>query len=379
MNELVLFVDDEQSVLDGIQRTLRNRVQSLAATSGSEGLRLLREKGPFALVISDMRMPVMSGAQFLAQVRALAPDTVRMILSGQSDLLSTIAAVNEGHIYRFLCKPCAAEQLIAAVEEGLKQYRLICAEKVLLEQTLSGSIRMLVEILGMVRPAASSRAVRLQRYVTELAALLGLTNRWEWGVAALTSQIGSVGLPREILAKAEAAQVLSDEEQRLHESHPEIAGRLLGSIPRLDDVAAIVTGQRGDASFTGKTEPLTAWDVRSAGMLLLRTCIEFDRLVTSGMSRAEAVERLEISRRDYPAAIFGALRRLSATDKSLVAREVRLKDLAPGMILDQDLKTPKGTLLVRMGQEVTRSLMIRLAGIAECGGLAEPFRVRVAV
>jgi CheY-like chemotaxis protein len=379
MSEQVLFVDDEQSVLDGIQRALRNRVQMHTATSGAEGLRLIREQGPFALVISDMRMPQMNGAQFLAQVRELEPDTVRMILSGQADLQSTIAAVNEGHIFRFLSKPCPAERLIPAVEDGLKQHRLICAEKVLLEQTLSSSIKMLIEILGMVRPSASSRAVRLQRYVTELAAALGLGNRWEWGVAALTSQLGCVGLPPEILAKAEAGQALSDEEQRLYESHPEIAGKLLAGISRLDDVAAIVISQLQAVSFAGKTEKLSDWDVRSAGQLLLRTCLEFDRLVTAGMTRAEAVGRLEISRRDYPAALFGGLRKLSAGDRSLVAREVRVKDLAPGMILDQDLMTPKGTLLVPVGHEVSCSLMVRLAAIAEHGGVAEPFRVRVAV
>jgi CheY-like chemotaxis protein len=379
MSEQVLFVDDEQSVLDGIQRTLRNRVQVHTATSGADGLRLVREQGPFALVVADMRMPLMNGARFLAQVRELGPDTVRMILSGQADLQSTIAAVNEGHIFRFLSKPCPADQLIAAVEDGLKQHRLVCAEKVLLEQTLSGSIRMLIEILGMVRPSASSRATRLQHYVTELAALLGLQNRWEWGVAALTSQLGCIGLAPEILAKAEAGQPLTEEERRLFESHPEIAGRLLDGIPRLEDVAAIVSAQLGAASFAGKTEKLTEWDVRSAGQLLLRASIEFDRLVTSGTSRAEAVQRLKGTQRDYPAAVFDALRKLSAADRSFVAREVRLKDLAPGMILDQDLMTPKGTLLVPAGQQVTSSLMIRLGSIAERGGVAEPFRVRVAV
>ena len=127
MSERILFVDDEPNLLDGIRRTLRKHGGLQTATSGAEGLRLLNEAGPFALVVSDMRMPLMNGAKFLAKVRELAPDTVRMILSGQSDLQATIAAVNDGDIYRFLNKPCPAEQLWSAVEDGLKQYRLLSA------------------------------------------------------------------------------------------------------------------------------------------------------------------------------------------------------------------------------------------------------------
>ena len=85
----------------------------------------MQEGGPFALVVSDMRMPSMNGPQFLAKVREQAPDTVRMILSGQADFEATIAAVNEGHIYRFLSKPCPADQLLAAIKDGLNQHRLI--------------------------------------------------------------------------------------------------------------------------------------------------------------------------------------------------------------------------------------------------------------
>src|SRR6202011_3562041 len=140
-----------------------------------------------------------------AKVREHVPDTVRMILSGQADLQATIAAVNEGHIYRFLSKPCPPDQLLAAVADGLRQYRLLTAEKVLLEQTLSGAIKMLIEILGFVSPAPSSRAARLQRYTIELSSALSLTERWEWGLAAFVSQIGCVALPKEILAKVEAA------------------------------------------------------------------------------------------------------------------------------------------------------------------------------
>src|ERR1700729_3279018 len=138
MNQRVLFVDDEPNVLEGIQRTLRKQVELKTASSGAEALRLIGESGPFALVVSDMRMPVMNGAQFLAKVREQEPDTVRMILSGQADFQSTIAAVNEGPIYQFLRKPCPSEELLAAVQDGLNQHRLLTVEKVLLEQTLSG-------------------------------------------------------------------------------------------------------------------------------------------------------------------------------------------------------------------------------------------------
>src|ERR1700733_7533795 len=274
MSERILFVDDEPNVLEAIRRTLRKQGDLFTAASGADGLRVLSEDGPFALVVSDMRMPVMNGAQFLAKVREQSPDTVRMILSGQSDLQATIAAVNEGHIYRFLSKPCPSDQLLAAVKDGLKQYQLITAEKELLEQTLSGAVKMLIEILGMVSPAASSRASRLQRYVVELAAALSLPARWQWGLAAHVSQIGCVTLPQEILSKVEASQALTDEEKGLFESHPEVAGKLLAAIPRLDEVAAIVTAQFGALNNIDLPEDLRQWDIRCAGQLLLRGAIE---------------------------------------------------------------------------------------------------------
>jgi CheY-like chemotaxis protein len=379
MSERVLFVDDEPNVLEGIQRALRKRVDLQTATSGADGLRLLQDAGPFALVISDMRMAAMNGAQFLAQVRQQQPDTVRMILSGQADLQATIAAVNEGHIYRFLSKPCPADQLLLAIEDGLKQYRLLTAEKVLLEQTLSGSVRMLIEILGMVMPAASSRASRLQRYTLELAAALGLPSQWQWGLAAFVSQIGCVALPKEILSKVEAGLVLTDEEKRLYESHPEVAGKLLAAIPRLEDIAAMVTAQFGPMSFSGQPEDVGQWGVREIGQLLLRASIEFDRLIARGLSREAAADNLRVSKLGFPAAIIKALTSLSITSQQRTVRPIRVKDLSPGMILDEDLVSPKGIRLVPSGQEVTRTLIVRLTSIAAGVGVVEPFRVQISI
>ncbi len=375
--ERVLFVDDEINVLQAVQRTLHNRFTVHTAPSGAEGLRELREAGPFALVVSDMQMPGMNGAQFLTQVREQSTDTVRMILSGHADLSSTIAAVNDGHIYRFLCKPCPADQLLAAVEDGLRQHRLITAEKVLLEQTLGGSIKMLIELLGIVSPSASSRASRLQRYVLGLASGLALPLRWQWGLAAFVSQIGCVTLPKEILAKVDAAQVLNDEERRLFESHPKIASKLLASIPRLEDVAAIVAAQFVEISFAGRTEPVAQWDVRDIGRMLLRTAIEFDRLIARGASRESAVQELRASKLGLPPAVLTSLLAVKVASRDYTLRQARVKDLAPGMILDEDLVSMKGIRLVSSGQEVTRTLLVKLTSIAEGVGVAEPFRVRM--
>ena len=377
MTERVLFVDDEPSVLDAIQRTLRKQVDIQTATSGAEGLRVLQESGPFALVVSDMRMPSMNGPQFLAKVREQDPETVRMILSGQADLQATIAAVNEGHIYRFLSKPCPPDRLLAAINDGLSQHRLITAEKVLLEQTLSGSVKMLIEILGMVSPPSSSRASRLQRYAIALAHALALPEQWQWGLAAFVSQIGCVALPKELLSKVEASQALTDEESRLYESHPEVAGKLLAAIPRLEDVAAIVTSQFGALSFAAQPDDVRQWDIRSVGQLLLRTSLEFDRLITRGANREVAAETLRKSGLQLPQPVIQALYSLPVANREFNIREVRLKDLSVGMILDEDLVSPKGIRLVPSGHEVTRTLLVRLTSIADGVGVAEPFRVRV--
>jgi DNA-binding NtrC family response regulator len=125
----VLFVDDEPNVLASARRQFRKDYDVRTAESGAAGLATLADAGPFAVVVSDMRMPGMNGAEFLAEARRIAPDTVRMILSGQSDLDAAIAAVNDGRIFRFLTKPCTGDSLRAAVEAGVAQHRLVQAEQ----------------------------------------------------------------------------------------------------------------------------------------------------------------------------------------------------------------------------------------------------------
>ena len=105
----ILCVDDEPRVLEGLKLTLRRGFNVATATNGAEGLAVLQQMDGAAVVISDMRMPGMNGAVFLAKVRALWPDCTRLLLTGEPGRDAVVAAVNEGQIFRFLTKPCAPE------------------------------------------------------------------------------------------------------------------------------------------------------------------------------------------------------------------------------------------------------------------------------
>lgn len=132
--EKILLVDDDPNVLSGYRRHLGRRFTLLTALGGQEALGLLGDDPEVAVVIADMRMPGMNGVQFLTECARRHPDTVRMMLTGNADQETAVQAVNRGHVFRFLSKPAAIEDVIEAVEAGLKQHRLHQAERELVRQ-----------------------------------------------------------------------------------------------------------------------------------------------------------------------------------------------------------------------------------------------------
>jgi DNA-binding NtrC family response regulator len=123
MTNQILFVDDDRRALDGYKRLLRSVFEVETASSGMQGLAAIQVLGPFAVVVSDMRMTGMNGAEFLARVRELAPQTVRIVLTGYRDLNRAIEAVNDGQIFRYLNKPCGKDELVSAIRLGLVRYQ----------------------------------------------------------------------------------------------------------------------------------------------------------------------------------------------------------------------------------------------------------------
>ena len=124
----VLLVDDEENIIRSISRLLMEQeldMEVLSANSGSQGLETLRTHPDTALILSDQRMPGMTGAEFLGQARALAPDAVRMVLTGYADMAATMDAINKGGAWRYLTKPWNDEVLCRSILEGLDQFRLV--------------------------------------------------------------------------------------------------------------------------------------------------------------------------------------------------------------------------------------------------------------
>lgn len=138
MSDRILFVDDDENVLEGYKRLLRDEFRDEftvdTAQGAGEAAAAIHLFGPYAVVISDMRMPGVNGAQFLAQMRQLGPYTVRMLLTGFKDIDEAIAAVNDGRIFRYLAKPCAKDDLVNAIKLGLAQFHKNIEEKEIVKQ-----------------------------------------------------------------------------------------------------------------------------------------------------------------------------------------------------------------------------------------------------
>lgn len=370
----VLCVDDEPNILDGLQLHLRRKYNVLTAPSGQEGLRLLESDPSIAVVVSDMRMPGMDGATFLARARQLLPDAARLLLTGYTDLDSAISAVNEGQVFRFLTKPCAPPNLMQAVSDAAEQHRLVTAERVLLEQTLQGSIKALVDVLAVTSPVSFSRAGRLKTLASEIAVTLGMKERWQLEVAALVSQLGNIALPPETAEKVYYGQPLLEHERLMLAKAPALTEQLLNHIPRLEVVREILLAAQSAPRRARQGEDAQTQLARQAAQIL-RVAIDFDLLEAQGNAGGFALDTLRGRGDQYDSGVLNALAalRASGTTQERV-RELPVSALRPGMVLAEDAKMASGALLAGRGYEITEGFVQRARNFP-LGSVREPIRV----
>jgi CheY-like chemotaxis protein len=364
----VLCVDDEPDVLAGLKATLRGYNVKTATDAGA-GLELLTELAPVTVVISDMRMPHVSGAQFLKQVAERFPTTVRILLTGASDLYDAVDAVNNGNLFRFLLKPCPADQLRSTLKDAIAYHRTITSERELLGRTLLGSIRALTEVLAIADHNAFGRIGRLKELALATATQLNLADRWSLEYAALVCQLGNISLSDVTTKKLYLGLPTTVAERIQIDQAAYLPPKIIAHIPRLESVHRILESLALDAP--------TLSSPQDPGSEILRIVLAYEQLERTSKGQPSAISALRALEKRYDPDVFAAfLKTIGETNTEPTSGvAARIDQLRPGMITMTEIRSPAGVLIAPAGIEITSGLIAKLANFS-LGSLPEKIIVR---
>ncbi|PKM84002.1 MAG: two-component system response regulator [Firmicutes bacterium HGW-Firmicutes-13] len=288
MNDKILFVDDEQNVLDAYKRQFHSKYKIITAESGADGISALKEQGPFAVIVSDFRMPGMDGIQFLSKAREISPDTVRIMLTGYADMNAAIDAINKGNIFRFLTKPCPSQELNETIILGIKHYNLLKAEQELQERMLKqiiheefirksaeeelkktaadfknimkGTIQAMAFAVEKRDPHTAGHQHRVAHLAGTIAVEMGLSEEEIEAIslAAAIHDIGKLYVPAEILNKPGK---LDDMEFAMIKNHPQVGYDILNRIKFPWPIVQIVIQHHERLNGTGYPAGISGKDI----------------------------------------------------------------------------------------------------------------------
>lgn len=376
MTEKILFVDDEPNVLQSFKRQLRKRFDLEVAESGDEALQIMKDRGPFAVIVSDMRMSNMNGVELLKRSKDLYPDTVRLMLTGNADQETAMEAVNSGQIFRFLTKPCPQAFLVTSLALAVRQYRLITAEKDLLQNTLRGSIAVLAELLSIAHPLAFSAGTRIKKYTADIAEALNIPNPWQLEIAAMISQIGCITLPVDVLNKAYMEQELTDEEKEMFESHPAIGASFLEKIPRLENVSKMIALQQKRYDEYSEDMNDSEYEEVLLGGQILKAVIDLDRRLSRGIEHGKVIEWMQKQKGCYNLNVLKLLEKIKHETDDLIY-SLSVNQITEGMIAADDIVAVNGVLIIPKGQLITKPLLQGLKNFSVQVGVVSPIKVTV--
>ncbi len=407
----LLFVDDEENILRSLKRLFRPlHYRIFTASGGALGLEVFEEE-QIDLVISDMRMPAMDGAAFLKQVAARWPDAIRILLTGYADMESTIRAVNEGHIYRYVSKPWQEHDLILCVKQALERKNLE-KEKLRLEeltrkqnealtalnadlekkvetrteevrQTMSflelahetlkkqfvTSVKVFANLIDIREGNLAGHSKRVSDMAKALAVRMKLSEKEVDDVyfAALLHDIGKIGLPDHLLKKA--YHVLNPEERAAVEKHSVVGQAALMALEPLQTVAAIIRAHHERYDGKGYPDGLQNKDI-PLGARILAVVNDYDALQIGTLANRKLPEReartflVEEGRNRYDPAVIEAFMALldeGHQEMNVSGGEVKVKSsaLKNGMVLSQDFVT-NGVLILSKGHVLTQGIINKI-------------------
>jgi len=405
---LILLVDDEPGVLASLRRLLRpTGYRVITAEGGAAALDMLGVY-PVDLIISDMRMPGMSGAEFLARAREQYPDVMRILLTGYSEIDSAVKAINEGGVYRYLNKPWDDQDLLLTVRHAIEQRTLAREAKRLTELTqqqnatlqcmnagletqvlsrteeirqtvmfLEGAQRDLkTNFTNMVQVCASMiemrcgamarQSLRVAALARRIAIECGLTGLQVQDIfhAGLLHGIGKLSLPDALLSTS--LDRLSAEQAQQFYQHPLRAQMVLTPVRQLEHVAQIIRHQYERFNGRGTPDRLTGTSI-PIGARVLAVARDFEGLLTGEIIKDhvtadQAMEMIKAQSglRYDPDVIVRFLAVLKQQGEVMAVRQVSSAELREGMRLADDLLTRRGVLLITRDSTVSAHQVLQI-------------------
>ncbi|MEI7811546.1 MAG: HD domain-containing phosphohydrolase [Ignavibacteria bacterium] len=379
MNQKILFVDDDINILSAYERSLRTNFLITTSNSPKDGIEKIKKAEeigkPFAVVVSDYRMPEIDGNQFFAAVKQIAPNTVRVMLTGFAEINLAIDAVNEGNVFRFLTKPCSNDKLRSNLNASIEQYRLIVSEKELLDKTLKGSIKVLIDILSISNSVAFSKAGKLRTIAQRLSVNLPPDIQWQIEIAALLSQIGCIAVPTEILEKRINGQTLTIKEKELFLSHPQLGKSLIRNIPRLEEIAEAISYQFNKYVDLNDIDDEKKKERVGIIARILKHANDLHTIMEAQTSKSMSLAAFE-TRYENESEI-GLISELTSLKKNYLSAAVTMNNLKAGMVLRQDIIDKNGLSLVGTGQELSEALIMKLQKLVQLNRIADRVKVYV--
>ena len=414
----LLFVDDEPAILSALRRLFRPMgYRILLAESGDAALEILARE-PVELVLSDMRMPGMNGAQLQQIVRERWPDVARLLLTGYADISSTIAAINQGEIQRYIAKPWDDQELLLAVREGLERARLrqenrrllaltqahneqlerrvaartseLSQVNAMLEQAFADlrenfllSIKVFAGLMELREAGQAGYSERVGQLARRLAAALKLspTEQDDCYAAGLLHEVGKIGLPDALLRKP--VSMMRGEDLTLYRRYPLLGEAALMPLSGLRGAARLVRSHQERLDGLGFPDGLSGADLPLAAQVV-GVAAAYEGLQAGRLSerphdaaRARAVIRGTAGTHFSPA-VVEAFEHLLTTAPPPAPSDLELQatDLKPGMVMAQDLLSPQGTLLLAAGFVFDAGVINTIRDLVAREGLGIVFRIR---
>lgn len=358
--KIVLVTADErfaQEVLGVMDKAFDVTV----STTARDGFMTLSSTKDIRVVLSDLRLPDVDGISFLGKVRNDFPKVIRILASGDEGFKMLSRAVNIAHVYTLLPRPCDPKRIRKAMVEAVKLYGNVRPDAEAMRDTMFGTVRMLVDILELTHPTAVRRSKRIRRRARGVSKAINAMTPEFMDMVVLLSNIGCVGLPVGILKKAEKGGGLTREEQQIFYTHPFIAGHLLGNVPRFGKIANIIRHQNTPSV---EKPPL--------GSRILKACIDLDQMQVNGASASKALEYMRGKPNVYDDKVLDALEELLGESNKVECHELTVADLKPGMVMQSDMVTEAGTILLQKGDVLSEASYQRVQTFIDLLHIKEP-------